>query len=961
MLNISKALVAAQVKDYYKKEYTAKQNYWQQGATAPGTWTGRLAEEMGLSGAINMADFDRAADGKHPVTGDQIVRHVDRAGYRTKSGEEVKPMQHRAGWDATFQAPKSVSLTALVGGDDRVRAAHDHAVDVAVRRLERYIQARVSSDQAETTGKMLAAKFEHHTARPVNGYSAPHLHTHVVIFNMTEKESGGFSALQPKALFESQQYATSIYQAELMHQLKQLGYEIHAGKSGVPEIQGYSQEYLDASSPRRQQIEDHMQEHGVKGKEAAEIAAHSTRDKKQVLSEEQIHAANKEIAEKYGNQAERVVSEAAERHRAPGREQALESVEARQAVNYARDHNFEREAVSDERKLVRDALRRGTGTVRVDAVEKELGARIETGEFREVHHELAGRRHAGRSLTSQEAIDSEKIIIQTMQAGRGSSQPIMSTDAAQTQSTVRDFLNNSQRQAIQDVLTSNDRIMGIQGYAGTGKTTVLESIREGAERSGYVVQGFAPTSRAAQQLREAGISADTVQGFIAKGGQADDTKHLYMLDESSLASTTQMRDFLSKIAHEDRVLLVGDIRQHQAVDAGKPFEQLQQSGMNTSVLDTIMRQKDPELRQAVEHLSRNETKTAVEMLQQQGRIHEIKDAGERVDAIAKEYVKRPEKSVVVSPDNATRRDLNTAIRQRLQEQGKVSRGDHEYKILVNRPDITGADRSWAARYRVNEYVHYSRGSKVHNIPANAYARVTNVDSAHNKLTVETQQGQKITYDPARLNGVSIFKEESRMFAEGDKLQFTQPNKTLGVSNRDWGIVSGIDPVTQQMTVTMDNGRTVAFDPMQVRNFDHGYATTSYSSQCLTADYLYANLDLNVHPELLNTRFTYVAFSRGKLDAQGFTNDIDKLPSHLSKEVNKESALDANEYTKESRNKQEHGSSYDPANSIDPARPFQHSPVEAAISVSETDLAVAQVDGKILSKMDNNPTIELDIE
>src|ERR1019366_5031976 len=129
-------------------------------------------------------------------------------------------VEHRAGWDATFSAPKSVSLTALVGGDDRVRVAHRESVRVALSELERYTQARIGNIRApETTGKFAAATFEHDTDRPVDGYAAPQLHTHAVIFNLTARDSGRENgqtrALQPQELFASQSYATNVYRSEL--------------------------------------------------------------------------------------------------------------------------------------------------------------------------------------------------------------------------------------------------------------------------------------------------------------------------------------------------------------------------------------------------------------------------------------------------------------------------------------------------------------------------------------------------------------------------------------------------------------------------------------------------------------------------------------------------------------------------------------------------------------------------
>ena len=284
-------------------------------------------------------------------------------------------MEHRAGWDATFSAPKSVSLTALVGGDHRIRVAHRESIRVALDELERYTQARIGGNHpAEITRKFVVAKFEHDTARPVNGYAAPQLHTHAVIFNITERENGEPRAVQPRSLFQSQQFATAIYQSELTYKLRQLGYEIERGRSGAPEIKGYTQEYLDASSPRSQQIREHLEKIGHNSKEAAEIAAHSTRDRKEILSPREVLEAHRRLAAEFGNQPDSVVREARERAQ---RLQVLINAPQRtqEALTFARDKNFEREAVVDERLLVRDALRRGMGELRYPEVRANLEAR----------------------------------------------------------------------------------------------------------------------------------------------------------------------------------------------------------------------------------------------------------------------------------------------------------------------------------------------------------------------------------------------------------------------------------------------------------------------------------------------------------------------------------------------------------------------------------------------------------
>ena len=223
MLTISKPLSAGQAQSYHQKEFTAKeQNYWSQRGVIAGEWQGRLAAQFGLAGAVSAEDFARLSQGQHPQTGEQLVRQRASYEYQDADGKTVKTMEHRAGWDATFSAPKSVSLTALVGGDERVREAHRESVRVALDQLENYTQARIGGNHPpETTGKFIAAKFEHDTARPVDGYVAPQLHTHAVIFNVTERDNGQPRAIQPQSLFASQQFATAIYQSELTYRLRQ--------------------------------------------------------------------------------------------------------------------------------------------------------------------------------------------------------------------------------------------------------------------------------------------------------------------------------------------------------------------------------------------------------------------------------------------------------------------------------------------------------------------------------------------------------------------------------------------------------------------------------------------------------------------------------------------------------------------------------------------------------------------
>jgi conjugative relaxase-like TrwC/TraI family protein len=890
MLTISKPLSGGQAQSYHQKEFTAKeQNYWSQRGVIAGEWQGRLSGQFGVVGAVSGEDFAKLSQGQHPQTGEQLVRQRASYEYRDADGKTIKTMEHRAGWDATFSAPKSVSLTALVGGDERVREAHRESVRVALDQLEHYTQARIGGNHPpETTGKFIAAKFEHDTARPVDGYVAPQLHTHAVVFNVTERNNGQPRAIQPQSLFASQQFATAIYQSELTYKLRQFGYEITTGRSGAPEIKGYTQEYLDASSPRSQQIREYLERTGRSGKEAAEIAAHSTRDRKEIHSPGEVMAAHRRLAADFGHQAEAVVRAA--RERSQHQEKPVNSFErVRESLTFSRDKNFEREAVVDERALIRDGLRRGMGEVTHTQVRANLEARLASGEFQTVER---SKGVPGRQFTTAKTIEAEHEILRRMREGQNHVEPVLSRPHAIAVADQHTHLNQAQKSVVEDVLSSPDRIQGIQGFAGAGKTTTLTVIRSAAERQSYQVEGFAPTSRAARQLKEAGIEAGTLQGFLARSANPDqlEQKHFYLVDESSLASTNQIREFLSRLGPDDRVLLIGDIRQHQGVEAGRPFEQLQQAGMHTAKLDEIVRQNDQALKSAVELLATGQVSAALDALERQGRVKEIPNREERVRAIAKAFVESPENTLIVSPDNASRRELNVAVRQELKASGTIAPEDHTFRILVQRQDMTGAERSWASHYEIDDVVRYTRGSKAIGIEAAAYVSVVAINAAANQLTVEKANTELATYDPRRLTGVSVYREIDRQFSVGDRVQFTAPDKSLGVANRDMAAIEAIHP-DGRLSARLDNNRQIEFKASEHRHFDHGYAVTSHSSQGLTAERVLVHADTSVHPDLLNSRFGYVSISRASHEATLFTDDVAKLAPQLGADTSKTSALE----------------------------------------------------------------------
>ena len=532
------------------------------------------------------------------------------------------------------------------------------------------------------------------------------------------------------------------------------------------------------------------------------------------------------------------------------------------------------------------------GEVTYAQVRGNLDARLASGEFQTVQRSQS---LPARQFTTAKTIEAEHEIVRRVREGQSQIEPVLTRQHAVTLADQHPHLNRAQMTVVEDVLSSPDRIQGVQGFAGAGKTTTLSVVRDAAKSHGYAVEGLAPTSRAARQLNDAGVESGTLQGFLARSPNhaTQEQRHFYFVDESSLASTNQMREFLARLDPNDRVLLIGDTRQHQGVEAGRPFEQLQEAGMRTAKLDEIVRQKDPALKYAVELLAKGQVSAALESLQQQGRVMEISNTEKRIRTIARSYVESPEKTLIVSPDNASRRELNVAVRQELKANGTLAPEDHTFRVLVQRQDMTGAERSWASQFEVNDVIRYARGSKSAGIEAGTYGTVVGINAAANLLTVERSSGELATYDPRRLTGVSVYREIDREFSVGDRVQFTAPDKSLGVANRDLAVIDSIAP-DGRISASLDNKRQVEFDTKEHRHFDHGYAVTSHSSQGLTAERVLVNADTGVHPDLLNSRFGYVSISRASHDATLFTDDVTKLSPQLSSDVSKTSALEVSQ-------------------------------------------------------------------
>jgi conjugative relaxase-like TrwC/TraI family protein len=909
MVTISAALSAGQAKDYYKSEYAnpgmLQAEYYRERGEARGEWLGELAREWGLEGEGTEEQFSRLIEGQHPLSGKQLVDHVQSKKFINQYGKEVETSEHRAGWDATFSAPKSISILAYMSQDPEMKKAiwraHIESARFALKEMEKYACARMGNGKREQSGNLIASLHHHERSRPgeETGYAAPEIHTHAVVMNMTKGPDGEIHAMQEREFFKSQAYLTAIYRTRLSEEMQKLGVALHVDlKTGAPEAAGISREYIDAASPRREEVrrkageikqrleaEGHTVMDGAGLKQAAAKLNRKTKN----YDPEEMARRDAELEGQFKGQAREAAAAARERGPIVRCHNEIER-RARESAGYGIEHVMEREAVGDFRTVMAKALKRNLTLTTYDAVLAEMKAREERGELVEIN-----RRERMTERTSEATIHLERRNVRSVLEGKETQERMAGGEQARgliEQISYRQGiqLNPDQHRAVRKLLENQDRIVALQGRAGAGKTTAMRVFREAAERSGYAVRGIAPTTMAAKELGKSGIRSQTLESFLRSEGKEETGKRWIVLDESSLSDSKRIDKLFRKIGPEDRILLVGDRIQHQAVEAGAPFEQFQNRGIETIWIKQVVRQKEDGYRQAVSLLQDGKIRQAVDLFQSQGRVIEIEDDQERFCAVAESFVAAPEDALVIAPGNRERVAINAIVHGMLQEQGKVEREERPTKILVNRDTLSGADRSFAGAYSPGEdIVRYREGSKAYGVKKGEYARVTGQDYEQNTLTVEFEDGRELTYDPRRLYGVEVFREAERQFSAGDRIQFRRPYERQA-ANGELGTIEKIEE--GKFTVKLQDGQAIEFDPEKFRHFDYGYAVTSYLSQGQTAVREIVHIDTRMSDMLVNQRVAQVALTRGVYDVQIVTNSAKDLGGAVARKQDKEIALDA---------------------------------------------------------------------
>ena len=900
---------ASQGISYYERDgYYAKDDPLHKESSV---WAGKGAAELGLSGPVDGQVFKAVLEGKVPDGSDRQLGRKDRDGV----------IHHRPGRDVTFSAPKSVSLLALIGGDERVTAAHDRAVGRTLTWIEgKVVETRLKDPETGAMvraggQKMVAAAFRHDTSRNLD----PQLHTHAVIANMVQGEDGKWRTMSNEKLYASKMLIGALYRSELAQGLAKLGYRLEKTHAdGRFEISGVPRKTIEAFSTRRAEIEAAMAQRGLGDPAAnqrlAQRAALMTRAAKREIDKGALKENWEKQAGDLGLDARALATEAVQRGlvkdagNEPGRDAASLSDDrqdkgpgrtmepaAEQAVAWAVSHLSEREAVFSRSDLLAAALAWNPGGVTIGDAENAVA-----------QLEKAGTLHAanlpvrGESLTTDKTVAEEKETIALMAHGHGRGVAPMRGRAVD-KALRNGPLTLGQKQAVKLILSDKDRLVGVQGYAGTGKTTMLNRARALLEKRGFEVKGLAPSASAARTLAaEAGIESETLQRFLARNAgvaegrlsakgerdmRAAYRKTVLVVDEGSLASTVQTRDLL-RIANTlriPRMVLVGDEKQLDAVDAGKPFAQLQRAGMKTALMNEIMRQRDPELKAAVEASIAGDVRKAFDKLG--SNVAEVKPDNLAGAAAARWLKLSPherENAGLMAPSHALREEINAIIRDRLIRDGVIHGPAMNTERLISR-GYTNAEKSLPANYAQGDVVAFHRSYKRLGVEKGDELRVAGVDHDAGAVNLTGKNGEIVSWLPDKLagrtGGVEVYRTDAVELREGDRIRWTRNDSGLGLVNSQTAEVARVKDGA--VAFKLEDGRSLNMregDP-QLRHIDRAWASTVHAFQGRTVDTVIAAMEAN-HPNLTTQKTLYVEISRARDRAVLVTDDRDALRVRL---------------------------------------------------------------------------------
>ncbi len=747
-------------------------------------------------------DYDRLCENKRPDDGSKLTM-------RNKGNRRVA-------YDFTFSVPKDVSVLAYTTNDQRIIDAFHESCRYTMREVERDACVRNrkhGADDDRKSGNLVIAEFRHDTSRPVGAsVPDPHLHNHYVVFNAShDPVEKKFKAVQFGELKRDGPYYQEIQINRFAYAMRELGYNLVASRNGFYRVDGLPPSVTQNFSKRSAQIEQEIARRGLaKGSKLAKEVTLKTRQHKikGLSKEDLVREWKAAIAPKDWTAVERVRAGAM----AP---LPKEGIRHDKALKDAVDHCFERKSVVRDAQVLQAALKMGRGEVDLDGIKKEL-------DYLEYKRDLL---RDGREVTTPETLRAEREYVEWAVMGRNQ-HPKLGRVAS-----LPSYFSKDQVKAVQTVLNSKDTVTGMIGDAGAGKTTVMPEIIRGIEAAGGSVHTCAPSASAKAVLQDKVTpKADTLQKLLIDPKLQDEVKgKVIIVDEAGFISSKQMRD-LSLLAesNDNRVILVGDPKQHTSVEAGDAFRAMLKYGsLQVCRLQEIQRQKDPVYREAVRELARGNVLKSFEHFEARGAVVEIKDNQAMLEKAADDYVRSTAAGklcLAVTPVWSEIHAFSDVVRDKLKEANQLSRNDKPVETMRSY-NWTEVERRSVRNYGPGDAITFHKATS-------DFARhetVKVIERQKGNLLVERASRERAVFNPAAKSLFDVGYAEKIGVAAGEKLLI---RANLPESKLINGEIVQVKENRPDGSLALNDGRTI---PATFKQFAYGYANTSHAAQGKTVD------------------------------------------------------------------------------------------------------------------------------
>lgn len=850
---------------------------------------------------LNLGNFDHE---RFKALLEGKVDENTQLGRRYESGK----VHHRPGWDGTLSAPKSVSIMALVQGDVRLVDAHEKAVSEVHSYMEKHLAfTRDNKGELVKTNNLIFASFTETASRNLDAQ----LHTHNVVMNATLDHEGRWKSLEPRPIYKSQLLIGKVYRNALEKEVKTLGYSVDRADDGF-EISGVPQALMDLHSSRSKEIAEAIEKTGSNDAKSKEEAALKTRRAKQKTNiidlKKEWHYRSQEYMAEIENVYHSSVSKSAEKSLEAAKEDWLIHPLALKDVRLAIDHYLEYESVFSADNIHGFVLSIAQGQYNSQDIDKAINHLIEKKEI--LPSLLVNPEHT--EYTTKKRLSQERKAISRLKEGKEAYRKGIYSEKYLT-SYVKmmnemslehekvDEINPGQEAAIKQVLATQDQYVGIQGYAGVGKTHVWKEISSLAKSKGYSIKGFAPTGSAAEKLEtDTGIRSQTIDAFIFQNRrllgqrkQIFSKKEIWVMDESSLGNGKHILDIMSLAHHFNaRVVFQGDKRQLSAVGWGKLFELMQQNGMATANINKIYRQKTKDLQEAVQStLDRNYSR--VTQILKDSVFEEKDPIRSLVNKWSGQDKEEKDRSLIVIPDIKSKDKATKLIRSELKKTKELESHGIEFSLLRD-ARLSDSQKIDGRFFKKNHIIKFNKDIPEAGINRGDIFTVTDIyDKGRLEITRKDGKKREVDTRKLKLNKFShdVFTERKGELSKGDKIKWNRTDKSIGLKNGYKGSVKNIDEKNKKITVEWENGKVTEHDNTEKHTIDYNYVNTAFIAQGQDEKNIFAVLSEKRARSLVNEKSFYVTLTRARHNISLFTESKNKLSQIISRPFEKTSALE----------------------------------------------------------------------